>query len=157
MSPFNSPVETGVRSLAILLASFPKSFDLQRLVVMDYLVVHSGDAEGPNSLHAPLPLRVGELVVRRELVEKGLKLMMSKGLIVFVTDSSGVSYKSTDTAAPFMETLTEKYNLDLIDRAEWVVSRFGRMTIEQVSQYMRKISSDLEHQFQALNSTESVF
>lgn len=55
--PFNSPFETGIRSLAILVAAFPESYDLQRLVEMDYLVVHSGDADGPDSLHAPLPMR----------------------------------------------------------------------------------------------------
>ena len=37
-SPFNSPMETGVRSLAILHAAYPAAFDLQRLVEMDYLV-----------------------------------------------------------------------------------------------------------------------
>jgi len=75
-TPFNSPLETGVRSLAILVAAYPASFDLQRLVEMDYLVVHSGDAGGPKSLHAPLPLRAGELLVRRGLIEKGLLLIL---------------------------------------------------------------------------------
>lgn len=77
ITPFNSPLETGIRSLAILAAGHPVTFDLQRLVEMDYLVVHSGDANGPESLHAALPLRAGELLVRRELIEKGLLLMMS--------------------------------------------------------------------------------
>ena len=62
--PFNSPFEAGVRSLAILVAAFPEAYDLQRLVEMDYLVVHSGDVNGPASLHAPLPMRAGELLVR---------------------------------------------------------------------------------------------
>lgn len=44
-TPFNSPLETGVRSLTILEAAFPLSFDLQRLVEFDYVVVHSGDVE----------------------------------------------------------------------------------------------------------------
>lgn len=52
---------------------------MQRLVEMDYLVVHSGDADGPDSLHAPLPMRAGELLVRHGLIEKGLMLMMSRG------------------------------------------------------------------------------
>ncbi|WP_338053724.1 ABC-three component system middle component 2 [Serratia liquefaciens] len=57
-------------SLAILVAAFPESYDLQRLVEMDYLVVHSGDADGPDSLHAPLPMRAGEryILPKRELV-----------------------------------------------------------------------------------------
>lgn len=57
---FNSSLETGVRSLIILVAAFPIAFDLQRLIEMDYLVVHSGDVDGPSSLHAPIPMRIGE-------------------------------------------------------------------------------------------------
>ena len=64
IEPFNSPLETGLRSLAILEAAFPNRYDLQRLVEMDYLVVHSADVGGPESLHAPLPLRAGELLDR---------------------------------------------------------------------------------------------
>lgn len=79
-TPFNTPLETGIRSLAILVAAHPVVCDLERLVEMDYLVVHSGDAGGPDSLHAPLPMRAGELLVRRGLIEKGLLLMMSRGL-----------------------------------------------------------------------------
>ena len=52
---FNSALETGVRSLVILAANFPAALDLQRLVDLDYLVVHSGDVDGPKSLHPPLP------------------------------------------------------------------------------------------------------
>ncbi len=57
-TPFNSPLETGIRSLSILVAAYPASLDIQRLVEMDYLVVHSGDAGGPESLHVPLPRRI---------------------------------------------------------------------------------------------------
>lgn len=46
-SPFNSPLETGVRALSILEAAHPEACDLHRLVELDYLVVHSGDAGGP--------------------------------------------------------------------------------------------------------------
>ena len=68
---FNSALETGVRTLTVLVASYPKTHDLGRLVQYDYLTVHSADAGGPPSLHPPLPLRSGELLVRRGLIEEG--------------------------------------------------------------------------------------
>ena len=77
-SAFNSPLETGVRTLALLVAAYPRSRDLHRLVQYDYLTVHSADAAGPPSLHPPLPLRSGELLVRRGIIERGLLLMMSR-------------------------------------------------------------------------------
>ena len=50
-TPFNSPLETGVRALTVLAELAPAALDLQRLVYFDYLVVHSADAGGPRSLH----------------------------------------------------------------------------------------------------------
>ncbi|MFM9959999.1 MAG: ABC-three component system middle component 2 [Planctomycetaceae bacterium] len=41
--PFNSALESGLRALCVLYEAFPQSFDTQRLVFFDYLVVHSGD------------------------------------------------------------------------------------------------------------------
>ena len=52
---FNSPLETGVRAVAILVAAFPQSFDLQRLLAFEHLLVHTGDVGGPPSLHPPSP------------------------------------------------------------------------------------------------------
>ena len=43
IEPFNSPLEAGLRSTAILEAAYPERYDLQRLVQLDYLVVHSAD------------------------------------------------------------------------------------------------------------------
>lgn len=39
-SPFNSPLETELRSVAILAEACPDEFDLQRLLYFDYLVVN---------------------------------------------------------------------------------------------------------------------
>ena len=40
---FNNPIETGLRSLIILNAAYPKPLDLQQLIYYDYLTVHTGD------------------------------------------------------------------------------------------------------------------
>ena len=80
--PFNTPIESGLRSLIILAEGAPWFYDLQRLVYYDYLLVHSGDVlNGPQSLHPSLPHRSGEILVRRMIVESGLNLMFSKKLI----------------------------------------------------------------------------
>ena len=57
--PFNSPLETGFRSLVLLDAAYPRSFDLSALVLFDHLVVHTADIAGPSSLHPSLPHRSG--------------------------------------------------------------------------------------------------
>jgi hypothetical protein len=78
---FNSPIETGMRALILLAESYPTHLDLQRLLEYDYIMVHTGDVDGPPSIHPALPLRSGELLVRRELIERGLMLMISRGLV----------------------------------------------------------------------------
>ncbi len=153
--PFNSPLETGVRSLAILVAAFPTAFDLQRLVEMDYLVVHSGDVDGPHSLHAPLPLRAGELLVRRELIENGLLLMMSRDLVQRVPKDDGFNYLAGETAAPFMSSLTSEYSRQLMDRASWAVSRFENVSTEDIRRITHRVFEKWSSQFQPIQTTGS--
>ncbi|MCW8887406.1 MAG: threonine transporter [Motiliproteus sp.] len=124
---FNSALETGVRSLVILAANFPAALDLQRLVDLDYLVVHSGDVDGPESLHPPLPMRESELLVRRKIIESGLSLMMSRGLITRIAGPEGIFYQASDYAKPFVDSLTTPYMRSLMDRANWVATTFGNM------------------------------
>lgn len=154
-SPFNSPLETGVRSLSILVAAFPAAFDLQRLVEMDYLVVHSGDADGPDSLHAPLPLRAGELLVRRGLIEKGLMLMMSRGLVQHIPADDGFNYVAGETAAPFIASLTAEYSCRLKERAEWAVSRFQDIATEEIQRITHRLFQQWSSQFQLIHPTGS--
>ena len=124
-APFNSSLETGIRALVILVSSYPKSLDLQRLVDFDYLAVHSGDVDGPDSLHPPVPMRAGELLIRRNIIEAGVMLMMSRGFAVRFVTSNGIEYAASDTAMPFVDSLTRPYMRDLQARADWVVSIFG--------------------------------
>jgi hypothetical protein len=132
-NPFNSPFEAGIRSVVILTAAFPSAFDLQRLVVFDYLTVHSGDADGPQSLHPPVPLRSGELLVRRSLIERGLSLMQSRKLVARELLSSGISFKATEESEPFLSALSSNYLIQLRLRAAWAVEVFGSFNAEDLA------------------------
>lgn len=148
--PFNSALETGVRSLFVLEAAFPDSFDLQRLIEFDYLVVHSGDADGPDSLHVPLPLRAGELLVRRELINRGLLLMMSRGLVERLTNEAGIQYKATDRAAPYLVSLSTPYARRLHLLARWAVEKFGHESTEVIRILTQQFFERWSSQFQSL-------
>lgn len=151
--PFNSPFEAGVRSLAILVAAFPEAYDLQRLVEMDYLVVHSGDVNGPASLHAPLPMRAGELLVRHGLIEKGLLLMISRGLVQRVAARDGFRYQAGEVAAPFMASLTTEYSCRLKRCAEWAVIQFNYLTIQEIRNITHRFFQQWSSQFQNIQSS----
>jgi hypothetical protein len=127
-SPFNSPVETGLRAIVLLAAAYPDKCDLRRLVVYDYLMVHSDDAPGgPNSLHPRTPHRSGELLVRRKLIQEGLVLMMSRELAAVEYSNSGISFRATELTRGFLDYLQSDYARDLQDRANWVVATFGEV------------------------------
>ena len=98
-SLFNSPMESGLRSLTLLVAGFPVHCDLERLVIYDYLLVHSGDVDGgPKSIHPATPHRSGEILVRRPIVESGLKKMIAKGLVEAKYSKSGITYAATEVS-----------------------------------------------------------
>jgi hypothetical protein len=91
----------------------------------DYLVVHSGDLDGsPDSLHPATPHRSGEYVIRREVIERGLMLFLSRGLLVRHFDAEGISYTVSDLVPTFLDALNAPYTLALRQRADWVVSTF---------------------------------
>ncbi len=149
---FNSSLETGIRSLIILTTSFPQALDLQRLVDFDYLVVHSGDVNGPPSLHPPLPMREGELLVRRKIVEAGLALMMTRGLVTRTASSEGITYEASDYAKPFVDSLMTPYLISLIERAKWVSDAFGSKNAAELQKLISNFFDKWTTQFHSSQS-----
>jgi len=139
LSPFNSPVESGLRALVLLYSLFPWVSSLQRLVVFDYLLIHSDDVpEGPPGLHPKTPYRSGELLVRRETLQRGITLYMSRGLINDLYLDSGLAYAATERTASFLDVLTSEYVAALRDRAEWVTTRFSALTDSDLDAYVKE-------------------
>jgi hypothetical protein len=138
-TPFNTPLESGLRTVIILDAQRPKTADLQRLIYLDYLLVHSGDtndANAPESLHPATPFRAGEILVRRRLIETGINLMVSRGLLRRDFTSEGIYYRPTTLAADFVWYLQSPYATKLKERADWLASRFGDVDDVKLSEFM---------------------
>jgi hypothetical protein len=150
---FNSPLETGVRALAILVAAHPRSFDLQRLMAFDHLVVHTGDIGGPKSLHPKLPMRSAEMLVRRKLVESGLLLMASRGLVERIIDDQGIHYRAAELAAPVMSSMTTSYFVALRECAGWAVDTFASLDDTMFRAAMARFFDQWVEEFQAVKQT----
>jgi hypothetical protein len=135
--PFNTPLEIGLRALFVLDAIAPIGSDLQRLVFYDYLLVHSGDPDGgPPSLHAAVPHRSGEWMVRRELLAAGLNLMFSKELVEKSFQPEGMFFTSTELTKPFLTYLTSPYAEKVRVSAAWLSGRFGSYSDRDLLDYM---------------------
>ncbi|MEY2152690.1 ABC-three component system middle component 2 [Rhodanobacter sp. 115] len=133
--PFNSVLETGVRAVVMLEAFYPRPCDLMELTWLDYVVVHTGDLEGdnvPSSLHPALPNRTGELVVRRPLVERSLRMMQQMHLVEVHEMDSGIQYCASENAPSYLVLLQAPYSQALKHRARWVADRFRGMNTAEI-------------------------
>lgn len=145
---FNSPLETGVRAVALLAAAYPRPFDLQRLVAFDHLLVHTGDIGGPSSLHPPVPMRSAELLVRRRLIERALLLMMTRELVSRQVCPDGIRYVAGENAVPFLGAVQSKYVGALQERARWLVHHFGEIAEDEFRALLRQFFDQWVEEFQ---------
>lgn len=126
LEPFNGAIETGLRALVVLVEAFPTAYSMERLVMLDYLVVHSDDIPGgPVGLHPKTPNRSGELLVRRSLLQRGLFMYESRGLVVRIFSSEGLRYGATERSGAFVDGLQAPYVALLRASARWAVEAFG--------------------------------
>lgn len=124
-SAFNSTLETGIRALVVLDAFYPRGCDLWELTWLDHLVVHTADLadDAPESLHPALPNRVGEIVVRRPLIERSLRLMQRVHLVDVLECPDGIEFSASDESRRYLDLLQAPYMLELKRRAEWLAER----------------------------------
>ena len=133
--PFNSTLETGIRALVLLEAFYPRRCDLMEMTWLDHLVVHTGELEGedvPDSLHPDLPNQTGELLVRRQLVERSLRLFQQFHLVDVFESETGVEFGASQEAPSYLDLLQAPYSVALKVRAKWMAERFAGMTTSEI-------------------------
>jgi hypothetical protein len=136
MQLFNSPVELGIRSVALLNAAFPDALDLNRLTVLDHYMLHSGAFSELPSVNVDRPNSVGELGQKRGLVEHGLHLMRGAGMVTMEFLPTGVVYRATEEADGFLRLMQAPLVKKLQVRAEWAVESYAALTDNQVHSLM---------------------
>lgn len=130
-NPFNNKIELGLRALTILVSSYPKSYSLRDLVILDYFLVYSRDLSNDGeSLHPQVPFRSGELIIKSENLEKGLHLYIHKGLVELKLSNNGFNYKASDSSKYFLDLLSNQYTISLIEKADWLTE-----TLKTFSKY----------------------
>lgn len=138
IAPFNGPVEIGLRALCVLTDAYPEAYSLQRLVIYDYLVVHSDDLpDGPAGLHPRTPRRGAEILVRRQTLQLGLHVYGSRGLVDVKYTPTGIHYIATERSASFLDALSSDYILRLRERSAWMVETWGRSTDSELESYVK--------------------
>jgi hypothetical protein len=145
---FNTPFETGLRSVVILTACYPGKLGLNRLVVFDHLVVHTEDVGGPASMHPKDRSRAAEILVRRRLVDAGLSLMQTRGLVARVVTSGGFRYIAGEEAGSLVDMLSSPYMTALKDRADWLIYHIQPLSDDELSRLVQSRMDVWEPEFQ---------
>ena len=149
LEPFNGPVEIGLRTLVSLCEAYPEPMSLQRLILFDYLIVHSDDLpDGPAGLHPKTPHRSGELLIRRNLLQDGIALYQSRGLITQEYSPDGVKFVATDSSAAFLDVLSSWYAGELRKRAVWLQASLGNTSDVDLDKIAHKHISDWGSEFE---------
>ncbi|WP_455148734.1 ABC-three component system middle component 2 [Schaalia odontolytica] len=149
-NPLNSPIEVGMRVLMILVEAFPAHLDINRLVLLDHGLLHSADLNGPESLHPPIPIRVGELGMKRQHIEAGLQVMIRAGLAVMSAEKGGIEFCASESSESFLKLLESDYARALHDRARWLVKELGAVDDACLRERMREISSHWSEEFEVM-------
>lgn len=148
--PFNNTVETALRTLSVLDAIYPRSVDLELLVCLDYICVHSADFfEGIQSLHPENPNRTGEVLVRRTIIEDSLNFLHNKNLISVSYLPSGIEYKSADLATSFLDRVSAPYSKTLIARAGIIGQRLQHIDNATIMRMVKELT--FNYAFQSRN------
>lgn len=136
---FNTPLEAGLRCLVILTGLENTGADIQRLIYLDYLLTHYGDVDSNyESLHPSTPFRSGEILIKRELVNQGLHLMVSKKLINIEYGERGILYKAMPYSKAFLQHFESNYMLKLLNINELLVDRFFSYTDEELKNFIMR-------------------
>lgn len=134
---FNSSFELGLRALVILNEVYPSNIDIRRLLIYDYLILHTSDIEGgPPSLHPSTPNRSNGILVRRKVLQDGLNLMYSKSILDIIYDNSGISYRASRLTEPFLNLFKSIYLNKLRENARWVRMNFEFLSDDELSEFV---------------------
>ena len=148
MTLLNSPVEVSIRILSLLNQSFPNALGMNNLVLFDHALVHSADLGGPASLHPDIPGRIGELGVRRQLVQQALDILLRVELVEVSPASTGIVYKASESAHGFLRIIDAQYVTKLQDRSRWVLETYGALAEEDVRAHFHGLLDRWSEEFE---------
>ncbi len=131
---FNSPVEIGLRTLFLLAKFHPQGLSVDKLIYLDYFLVHSGDvSKEQKSLHPKYPFRSTEIVVKRELLARAIKLLISKELVLIRFVETGIEYMISEIGKKALEYFESDYAFQLNQLSDWIFATYANHTDAQLS------------------------
>ena len=79
-----------------------------------------------------LPNRAGELLVRRQLVERSLRMMQKVHLVEVFETEGGIEFAASEAAPSYLELLQAPYSVALKTRARWMAEQFAELSTAEI-------------------------
>jgi hypothetical protein len=147
MALFNTSFEVGAR-LLVIFNIIERGLSLEHVIHLDYILVHSGDfPDAPFSIHANVPYRKGELLVKREVISKALDLLVVKGLIAKEYSQDGILFRRNEVTGSFLSYFHSEYFRELVGVAKWMKSKLPIEDAKGLDSYFKKNISFNDGQF----------
>jgi len=143
----NSPIEVGVRVVAVLEALYPRSSDLDRIVLLDHIVLHGVDLGGEPRVHPDTPGRAAEMGIKRGLVREAIQLMGARGLIARKFTPTGVRYTASEDARPFLDLIGADYLARVRRRSALAAEIFGDLPDAQIRDHIAQTLGKWSEEF----------
>jgi hypothetical protein len=76
--------------------------------------------------------------VRRSVLQDGLLLYQSRGLVERRYEGAGLFFAATERSSAFLDALSTEYVIGLRERAAWLVASFGQLPDGDLEQMVRE-------------------
>lgn len=130
---FNSPFESGLRSLLLLYSIKPSSASIDRLTAYDFITIYSHDfGIGESNLHGDNKFNFSELATRRSNCNAGVKDFALNGLISISRTNSGFMYSISNSGKKYVDTLSSEYAEQYKTIAAKVHEKYKGKTDEEI-------------------------
>jgi hypothetical protein len=107
---FNTPFEVSLRIILLLDAIGDQRETVDRISIIDFMSVYGEDFGASSSnLHGDNHFRFGEFALRRDRVEKALKLLVLDGLVKAASSENGFLYSITANGSLYCQRLDSNY------------------------------------------------
>lgn len=136
---FNTPLELGIRCLVLLSTFHYSPHSLQNLINLDYLLLHLNDLDSSlESLHPSIPYRSSEIALKRKVMQLGLQLVLSRGLIEKKFSKQGIIYIHTKLGEQFIYFLKNDYHLKLLESSKILSQKLKGKSEIQIENFIKK-------------------
>ena len=136
---FNSPQELSARIIFILSKFEDKCIGIQELISLDYLLLHIKDLNPKlTSFHPDIPLRSGEIIIKRQIITQAIDLLLGRELIRRNYQNEGVSYKITPLGLKFKNILTSSYARKLESYSDILYDEVSKIGLGNTLKYVNE-------------------